>query len=167
MKSIVLIIIAVFVLLVAVVWATLVANKARFLEAPGLATRLSVYLGQNQAETADQHAFAELRTPLFERDAAGLYQAVLAAADELGWHIEQQDAQQLQAHLVVSTPLLGFKDDVDVRVSPAAGAAPTPQSTLWLRSRSRVGKADFGANAGHIQRLIAAIEQRLQSGVLR
>jgi len=55
---------------------------------------------------------------------------------------------------VVSTPIIGFKDDVEISV-----VADAQQSYLIATSRSRVGKADFAANSHHLQQLLMAIEQ--------
>ena len=161
------IIISVFLLLVVVVVATMLNNKARLFEPPGLAARLSVYLGQHEAQTADDHSFAELRTPRFKMRPESLFKVVIAVAHELGWSIEHEDDENLSAHLVVSTPLLGFKDDVHVQVRFENEAAGNAKSSLWLRSSSRVGKADFAANAGHIQTLVAAVKYKIRLDILR
>ncbi len=68
------------------------------------------------------------------------------AARELGWEIVEVDVEggRLEAYDV--TGLFGFIDDVVVRVRPADGG-----SVLDVRSRSRVGKGDVGANAARIR----------------
>jgi uncharacterized protein (DUF1499 family) len=55
---------------------------------------------------------------------------------------------------VARTPIMGFRDDVVVRVSPAGGGA-----RIDVRSASRYGMSDFGTNAKRITALLADIEQ--------
>ena len=49
----------------------------------------------------------------------------------------------------------GFKDDVVIRIT-AEGA----NSQLDVRSKSRVGRSDVGANAARIRRLISVISEK-------
>ena len=56
-----------------------------------------------------------------------------------------------------TTRLLGFEDDVTVTVE-AHGAG----SLVNMRSRSRVGRGDFGQNARNIRELQSALESRLE-----
>lgn len=52
------------------------------------------------------------------------------------------------------TPLMRFRDDFTVRLRPEGSG-----TRIDVRSRSRVGKSDLGANAARIRRLLAAIER--------
>ena len=167
MKTLMLIVISVLVLIIAIMTATLVRNQARLFHAPGLSERLSVYLTQHEAETSDNHSFPELRTPRFKIEAEALFDAVITVASELGWQVEKKDAENLSASIVVTTPLLGFQDDLEVQVILTNDSFEGATSTLWLRSSSRVGQADFAANAGHIQALVAAVEHRIRSDAIR
>jgi hypothetical protein len=51
------------------------------------------------------------------------------------------------------SPLMGFRDDVVIRISPIAGG-----SRVDLRSASRVGEHDFGANARRLRALLEDID---------
>jgi uncharacterized protein (DUF1499 family) len=76
-------------------------------------------------------------------------EALLKARDlasTLGWRIIAVDVAEGYMEATVSTPLLRFKDDVVVEVHPAAGG-----SEVHMRSKSRLGKGDFGANAQRIR----------------
>ena len=55
-----------------------------------------------------------------------------------------------------TTPWFGFKDDVVVRVT-AAGSG----SRVDVRSKSRVGRSDLGANAKRIRAFLAELSARL------
>ncbi len=148
------------ILVVIIISATLIKNKARFFESPGLAERLSIYLTQHTAATSDNHAFPELRTPVFDVDTVRLLDAVIRVVSDLGWRIGQIDEDDLVVSVVITTPLFGFSDDLVVQVKPGKSEG----STLTIGSTSRKGKADFAANAGHIQALVQGVRQRLGSG---
>jgi uncharacterized protein (DUF1499 family) len=69
------------------------------------------------------------------------------AAEALGWEITRSDpsAGALEARVV--SRLFRFVDDVSIRVRPADGSG----SRVDLRSKSRVGQGDVGANATRIR----------------
>ena len=75
-----------------------------------------------------------------------------AAAQALGWEIVAADENAGRIEAVVTTRWFGFKDDVVVRVTPAAGG-----SRVDVRSKSRVGRSDLGANAKRIRDFLAAL----------
>ncbi len=152
-KMIVLVLVIMIILAVGLVFFTLQRNGARLFEKPGFAKRLSTYLTTNIAETADNSAFPELRTPVFNVSAETLYQRVLFVAAKSGWAILASDSDNLSTKFVVRTPIFLFKDDVLVQVR----VVNTNESSLYVRSSSRTGKADFAANARHIQTLLKAL----------
>lgn len=59
-----------------------------------------------------------------------------------------------------TTPILGFTDDVTIRVEATNNGA-----RIDLRSASRYGRNDFGANAKRLRTLLAAIVARLEATV--
>ncbi|UTW44225.1 DUF1499 domain-containing protein [bacterium SCSIO 12696] len=83
-----------------------------------------------------------------------LPQAIERAADvaeSLGWEVVNLDQSTGLVEAVVTTPMFGFKDDVVVRVTRNDG-----DTRIDLRSVSRVGRSDLGANAARIRRFIQA-----------
>ena len=159
--KILLIIVAAILLLVV---GTLLKNHAPLFDPPGLKERLVVYLTTNVAKTADDHPFAELRTPVFSAGPDELYIAVKDAAISLGWAITDSDDVQWRLHLAAKTHLLLFVDDVHIKIKPQGCQEGITRTALHIESRSRVGKADFGANADHIQKLVKAVNGRLELG---
>ena len=147
------IIIFAVLLIVGIVFFTLFRNDAHLFEAPGFGKRLVVYLTTNAAATADDHAFAELRTPTFNMTADKLYQRVLNAASKSGWTIAANDRDNQNANFFVRSPMFLFEDDVFVQVQ----FIDMNHSTLYISSNSRIGRADFAANNGNIQTLLEAI----------
>src|ERR1035437_1864583 len=62
------------------------------------------------------------------------------------WHIARVDPQMLRLEAVATTRLLRFKDDVVIEVRPEGSGA-----SVHMRSRSHLGRNDFGANANRIR----------------
>ncbi len=68
---------------------------------------------------------------------------------DLGWEIIDSVSRPGHLEAVATTFWFGFKDDIVIRVEPGAGG-----SVIDLRSASRVGRGDLGANAKRIKRFI-------------
>lgn len=138
------------VLLVGLLFFTLYRNDANLLDAPGIKQRLTTFLNSNVAETADDHSFKELTTPVFNEAAEQTYQRVIDAATELSWNIVTNDSDNQSANFIVVSPVFLYEDDVFVQVQ----FLNLNQSSLYIRSSSRKGKGDLAANSSHIQRLL-------------
>lgn len=69
-----------------------------------------------------------------------------SAAESLGWEIVAADPAEGRLEATDTTWFFGFKDDVVVRVRPAGAG-----SRVDVRSKSRVGRSDVGANAERIR----------------
>jgi uncharacterized protein (DUF1499 family) len=69
-----------------------------------------------------------------------------------------------RAEAVDRSLVLGFYDDVAVRVSPTGDPAD-PNSRVDLRSSSRYGRSDFGANAQRMRDIMREIVARLEATV--
>lgn len=70
------------------------------------------------------------------------------------WRITRDDPAAHTLEAVDATWLFRFKDDVVVEVRPADGG-----SVVQMRSKSRDGKGDVGANAARIQRFFEALNR--------
>jgi uncharacterized protein (DUF1499 family) len=139
---------------VALLAAGIIANRLPLTEPPGFLTRLSTYLNTNVAETQENSPFPELRPHRYEAPPELLFDVARRATQNLKWEITNLDADKKEIQAVVTTKVWGFKDDVTVQVHPAQ-----PSGTwLWVRSASRVGKGDLGANTRHILDLIEAVD---------
>jgi len=85
---------------------------------------------------------------------AAAFARALDAATAMGWEIVAVDAVAGRIEATATTPWFGFRDDIVVRVAPT----PTPTgSRIDVRSVSRVGKSDLGANAKRIRALLARL----------
>lgn len=75
-----------------------------------------------------------------------------AAAERMGWEIVAREPAAGTLQAVATTAWFGFKDDVTIRVS-----ADPQGSRIDIRSKSRVGRGDAGANAERIRAWRAAL----------
>jgi uncharacterized protein (DUF1499 family) len=85
-----------------------------------------------------------------------VFDHALATAQTLGWEIVAADADHGRIEATETTFWFGFKDDVVIRVQGSDGG-----SVVDVRSKSRVGLSDVGANAARIRRFMDALEERL------
>lgn len=84
------------------------------------------------------------------------FERSVRAARALGWDIVDAAPDKLRLEATATTLLFGFKDDIVVRITPRDGG-----SLIDMRSLSRVGGSDFGANADRVR----AFLKRLADGV--
>ena len=143
---------------------TLFRNQAHVFTSPGVVERLKVYFTQNSVQTSEQNRFPELRSAVFPVGSARLYRAVQAALVELGWSQSPSFEFHTHEHLInaiVTSPVFKFKDDVVIVVHDQRCEQGTLQSTLDMRSSSRIGRGDLAANAGHVQTLFAQVALEL------
>jgi len=139
---------------VALIAAGVISNRLPLTEPPGLLTRLSTYLNTHVAETRENSPFAELRPRRYEAPPELLFDVARRAAQNLKWEITVLDAAKKEIQAVVTTKVWGFKDDVTIQIQPAQPSG----NWLWIRSASRVGKGDLGANTRHVLDLIQAVD---------
>jgi uncharacterized protein (DUF1499 family) len=76
-----------------------------------------------------------------------------AAAQALGWELAAADESAGRIEAVATTFWFGFKDDIAVRVAPSGAG-----SRIDVRSHSRVGRSDLGANAARIRKFFSAMK---------
>ncbi len=75
------------------------------------------------------------------------------AADRLGWDIVAFEPSEGRLEATDTTAFFGFKDDVVVRVTASDGG-----SRVDVRSKSRVGRGDMGANAKRIREFLELMQ---------
>ncbi|MCW8963986.1 MAG: DUF1499 domain-containing protein [Gammaproteobacteria bacterium] len=149
MKRMLQIILLLLVLAIALSGYSLWSNKVPWEEPPGFWPRLKVYLSQNVAQTDELASFPELRPRTYPIEAKQFLGELTQHIPALGWNLAAVDADKLEIQATVKTRWLGFTDDITLRLEPIS----KNQTRLHVRSASRVGRADYGANLGHIMRL--------------
>lgn len=98
---------------------------------------------------AQKAAYADLNTLVTDVAVEDAFAQARATAEALGWEIYYEDLNAGIIEAVDTTAVMGFKDDVVIRLRTNA------QGTLIdLRSVSRVGLSDLGANAARIRRFL-------------
>lgn len=80
-------------------------------------------------------------------------------ASDSGWEIISVDSDSGRLEATETTPIFGFKDDVVIRVRPSG----TSGSRVDVRSKSRDGRSDLGANSVRIRALQAMLRDRVGS----
>jgi uncharacterized protein (DUF1499 family) len=71
----------------------------------------------------------------------------------MGWEIVASDAPAGRIEATDTTTWFGFKDDIIVRVRPEASGG----SRVDVRSVSRLGESDVGANAKRVRKYLAKL----------
>lgn len=86
------------------------------------------------------------------------YEEAIKVITKRKWRVVVERAPQAgrrdgQIEAVARTPIMGFRDDVAVRIRPASDGA-----LIDVRSASRYGRHDLGANASRIRSLLEEID---------
>jgi uncharacterized protein (DUF1499 family) len=122
------------------------------------AMSLLTALTRNIAETSANAEDPRLRTRLYSLSRETVWITVQQlAGTQPGWTVMKVDPVEGTLEVESQTRLLKFVDDVTFRVRPASGQ----RISVDMRSRSRVGKADFGTNARRIGGFLAALDSAL------
>lgn len=110
-----------------------------------------------EARAAQPGAHGDLRPLRFKVSPQIAFDAALTVAAEMpGWSILTENRSQGTIQAVARTSLFRFEDDVAIRIRAQDGRA-----VVDIRSRSRVGEGDRGANAARIRAYGAALTARL------
>ena len=91
-------------------------------------------------------AYPDLQTITSSASIDEAFSRAVAIATDLGWDIYLQDRDRGIIEAVDTTAIMAFKDDIVIRVTGDAQGA-----RIDLRSVSRVGLGDLGANANRIR----------------
>jgi len=129
------------------------ANPVLDMTAP--LTAADAYQGPRFARFGDQslgqvghEAYPAVRPVEVAAPPTAAFAAARKAASDMGWTVVSEDALSGMIEATAETFWFGFKDDVIIRVRPAAAGGG---SRIDLRSISRVGLSDLGANAKRIE----------------
>ena len=99
-----------------------------------------------------REGYPDLRSVMLDAPPAEAFSQALAAAGAMGWELVADDAAAGRIEATDTTFWYGFKDDVVIRVR-GDGAG----SRIDVRSKSRVGRSDVGANAERIRKYTARL----------
>jgi uncharacterized protein (DUF1499 family) len=111
------------------------------------------YAGDSVAQ-AQRTAYPDIQPLMMAMPVDSAFSLAVHTAREMGWEMVDQDRRQGRIEATATTPWMGFKDDVVIRVSSASGIA-----RVDVRSKSRVGRGDVGANANRIRQYLQRLRQ--------
>jgi hypothetical protein len=104
---------------------------------------------------AQRVAYPDLATLVTGQAIEKAFARATTTARQLGWEIYKEDLNGGIIEAVDTTAIMGFKDDVIIRLRTNADG-----TLVDLRSASRVGVSDLGANAARIREFISAFKQQ-------
>lgn len=110
------------------------------------------YAGMETA-AAQRNAYPDIQPLLLRVPADEAFRRALDAAVSLGWEIVASEPAAGRIEATDRTRWFGFYDDVVVRVTPV----DANRSVVDVRSKSRVGRGDAGANAQRVRRFLEAV----------
>src|SRR5216683_5650409 len=122
----------------------------------------AVYAGLYSAE--QQHiAYPDIETVELETPVQRAYELTLQLVNKRKWLVIDERPPQLPRRIgrieaVARTPIMGFREDVSIRVTPDG-----EDSRVDIRSSSRYFDSDLGSNAARISRLIDDINNAVDN----
>lgn len=102
-------------------------------------------------------AYPEVRPLEMPVSADEAFAAALALVEERGWEVLSADPAESQIEAIATSRLFGFEDEVAIRVTDTDTDTGT---RIDMRSRSRLGQIDRGANARRIESFLANLATR-------
>jgi uncharacterized protein (DUF1499 family) len=126
----------------------------------------AVYAGLYSAEQ-QRTAYPDIETVELELPAQRAYDVVLALVNKRKWLVIDERAPQLprrpgRIEAVARTPIMGFREDVSIRVTPDG-----EDSRVDIRSSSRYFESDLGSNAARVTKLIDDINTAAEAAALK
>jgi uncharacterized protein (DUF1499 family) len=103
------------------------------------------YAGEKIAQQ-QKAAYPDIQPIVLKEPPGRSFERALAAARAMGWEIVAAVAAEGRIEATATTRWFRFKDDIVVRVTPSSGG-----SRVDVRSKSRIGRSDLGANAKRIR----------------
>jgi len=100
-----------------------------------------------------REGYPDVQSTLTDMDIDTAFDRAIAVATAMNWDIYHQDRNAGVIEAVDTTAIMGFKDDIIIRLRTNADG-----TLIDVRSVSRVGVSDLGANAKRIR----AFQQQIQ-----
>lgn len=113
-----------------------------------------VEYGGAEVAREQQRAYPDIQPVLLNMPLGRAFQRALDAAQDQGWAIVEANPSQGRIEATDRTFWFGFYDDVVIRLTPVEG-----RTVLDVRSKSRVGRSDVGANARRIRDYIEDVQE--------
>ena len=115
---------------------------------PAISTGPSAQRGvSKRTREIQRKVYADLRTLELEYPVHEVFKATVSLGKSLGWEIVAEDIDAGTSEWVVRSRVFRFQDDVSLRITRR-----DDKTHFDMRSRSRLGKSDLGANAARIRK---------------
>lgn len=114
------------------------------------------YAGQETAQQ-QREAYPDIQTLEVDNWPTLVFEDALETARAQGWEIVEASESEGRIEATATTLWFGFKDDVVIRIR-----GDNDGSVIDVRSKSRIGLSDVGANAARIRGYLEDLQQRLQ-----
>lgn len=101
-------------------------------------------------------AYPAVRTLTLKGTPEAIYARALELVRARGWRILADAPDEGRIEAMAYSPVFGFADEVALRIAPADGGV-----LVDMRSRSRLGRIDRGANARRIEGFLTELEERV------
>jgi hypothetical protein len=126
----------------------------------------AVYAGLYSAEQ-QRIAYPDIETVELELPVQRAYEITLQLVTKRKWLIIDERPPQLPRRIgrieaVARTPIMGFREDVSIRVSP-----DDEDSRVDIRSASRYFESDLGSNAARVRKLIDDLNTAADADALK
>lgn len=116
--------------------------------------------GGTELAQAQLRAYPDIRPGYLPLPPAQAFVRALETARRMGWEVVAQDGADGRIEATATTFWFGFKDDVVIRLRPEGEG-----SRIDVRSVSRVGRSDVGANAARIRAYLSALGAQAPPGL--
>lgn len=103
-------------------------------------------------------AYSDVRPLDLPVSADEAFAAALGLVEERGWEVLSADPAESQIEAIATSRVFGFEDEVAIRVTETDTGA-----RVDMRSRSRLGQIDRGANARRIEAFLSDLETRART----
>jgi len=123
-------------------------NPPQFVEVAKLRTADENPADYSGPETAaiQKEAYPDIEPLILLDPRAFVFATALEVAEGMGWEIVASDINAGRIEATATTPFVGFKDDIVIRVR-----AESAQTVVDVRSKSRIGRGDMGVNAKRVR----------------
>jgi len=123
-------------------------NPPEFIEIAALRANSPNPVSYNSEESSLQiTSYPDIKTLAISKSSDMVFANSLKTVNDLGWELVSSDSTTGRIEATETTTWFGFKDDVVIRISGTGDS-----SILDIRSKSRMGRSDLGANAARIRK---------------
>lgn len=113
----------------------------------------SLEYGGEEVANQQRQAYPDIQPLESPLSADAVYARALESARQMGWEIVAEDSLDGRIEATATSTFFGFRYDLAIRVQPREGGG----TRVDVRSVSRVGKGDLGANADLIRSYLSRL----------